>query len=280
MIPSNFQLHEWLHLYLRTGGSKKRVLRSAGRSTEALFQKFILAIITLPETNIVPKDWWLGDYIPFGRAHFQGRTVSFREGTNTSSIDGLKAKNETCQHLTQRNLLKHVAHVSAPPCFYYHIPWNNYINHSHLIIQNRKNTIIGYVHKMYIYTVYGHIRLYMFLSPPTPGPLVQHGSSSTTQQPTLAIHLLSRVDVPPTSCGYLPWSLVGRCWCPVTKIYIQLIEKYNMAQSLTLVYMLILVGHCILTYLRGIGMQCFFTWDGNKMRWYMMAISEMAPCCQ
>ena len=40
-----------------------------------------LIIITLPETNIAPKNGWLEYYFPIGKAYFQGRTVSFREGT-------------------------------------------------------------------------------------------------------------------------------------------------------------------------------------------------------
>ena len=36
--------------------------------------------ITLPETNIAPKNGWLEYYCPIGEAYFQGRTVSFREG--------------------------------------------------------------------------------------------------------------------------------------------------------------------------------------------------------
>ncbi len=36
--------------------------------------------ITLPETNIASENWWLEYYFPFGKAYFQGRTVSFRKG--------------------------------------------------------------------------------------------------------------------------------------------------------------------------------------------------------
>ncbi len=36
--------------------------------------------VTLPETNIAPKNGWLEYYFPIGEAYFQGRTVSFREG--------------------------------------------------------------------------------------------------------------------------------------------------------------------------------------------------------
>ena len=36
---------------------------------------------TLPETNIAPKNGWLEYYFPIGEAYFQGRTVSFGEGT-------------------------------------------------------------------------------------------------------------------------------------------------------------------------------------------------------
>ena len=38
---------------------------------------------TLPETNIAPGNGWLEYYFPFGKDHFQGRTVSFREGNRT-----------------------------------------------------------------------------------------------------------------------------------------------------------------------------------------------------
>ena len=34
-----------------------------------------------PETNISPENGWLEYYFPIGEANFQGRTVSFREGT-------------------------------------------------------------------------------------------------------------------------------------------------------------------------------------------------------
>ena len=35
---------------------------------------------TLPETNIAPKNGWLEYNFPIGKAYFQVRTVSFREG--------------------------------------------------------------------------------------------------------------------------------------------------------------------------------------------------------
>ena len=41
---------------------------------------FIWKNTTLPETNIAPENGWLEDYFPFGKAYFQGRTVSFRDG--------------------------------------------------------------------------------------------------------------------------------------------------------------------------------------------------------
>jgi len=28
------------------------------------------------------EKWWLGDYFPLGKAYFQGRTVSFGEGSH------------------------------------------------------------------------------------------------------------------------------------------------------------------------------------------------------
>ena len=39
-------------------------------------------INTLPETNAAPENWCLEDELPFEIAHFQGRTVSFREGNH------------------------------------------------------------------------------------------------------------------------------------------------------------------------------------------------------
>ena len=39
--------------------------------------------VTLPETNIAPKNGWLEYYMyyfPIGEAYFQGQTASFREG--------------------------------------------------------------------------------------------------------------------------------------------------------------------------------------------------------
>ena len=37
--------------------------------------------IILTETNIACENWWLEDYLLFGKAYFQGRSVSFREGS-------------------------------------------------------------------------------------------------------------------------------------------------------------------------------------------------------
>ena len=37
-------------------------------------------LFTLPETNIAPENQWLEDAFPFGIAHLQVRTVSFRVG--------------------------------------------------------------------------------------------------------------------------------------------------------------------------------------------------------
>ena len=37
---------------------------------------------TLPETNSLHLNGWLEYYFPIGEAYFQGRTVSFREGSN------------------------------------------------------------------------------------------------------------------------------------------------------------------------------------------------------
>ena len=38
------------------------------------------SLTTLPETNIAPENWWLGDYFLFGEAYLQGQTVSFGDG--------------------------------------------------------------------------------------------------------------------------------------------------------------------------------------------------------
>ena len=38
----------------------------------------ILDVVTLPETNIAPKNEWLEDEFPFGKAYFQGWAASFR----------------------------------------------------------------------------------------------------------------------------------------------------------------------------------------------------------
>ena len=42
---------------------------------------------TPPETNIAPENQWLEDEFPFGMAHVQGRTVSFREGIHEVSTE-------------------------------------------------------------------------------------------------------------------------------------------------------------------------------------------------
>ena len=42
--------------------------------------------ISLPETNIAPKNGWLEYYFPIGEAYFQGQTVSFREGNDERSF--------------------------------------------------------------------------------------------------------------------------------------------------------------------------------------------------
>ena len=43
------------------------------------WKKSRLNMITLPETNIAPKNGWLEYYFPIGEAYSQGH-VSFREG--------------------------------------------------------------------------------------------------------------------------------------------------------------------------------------------------------
>ena len=65
-------------------------------------------LITLPETNIAPKNGWLEYYFPIGEAYFQGRTVSFREGNymlseaqtcgvKMSYLDMIMANREGCE---------------------------------------------------------------------------------------------------------------------------------------------------------------------------------------
>ena len=39
-------------------------------------------MVTLPKTNIAPENGWLEYYLTIGKAYFQGRTVSFREGNS------------------------------------------------------------------------------------------------------------------------------------------------------------------------------------------------------
>ena len=38
---------------------------------------------TPPKGNIAPEKWWLGDYFPFGKVTFQGRTVKLQVGINS-----------------------------------------------------------------------------------------------------------------------------------------------------------------------------------------------------
>ena len=51
-------------------------------------QKFLSGVtsweggITLPEANIAPENGWLEYEFPFGKAYFQVRAVSFREGNS------------------------------------------------------------------------------------------------------------------------------------------------------------------------------------------------------
>ena len=42
--------------------------------------QWLLVVLTLPETNVSPKNGWLEYYFPIEEAHFQGQAVSFREG--------------------------------------------------------------------------------------------------------------------------------------------------------------------------------------------------------
>ena len=46
---------------------------------------------TLLETNIAGRNGWLEHYFPIGEAYFQGRAVSFRQGTRTHILVGVVA---------------------------------------------------------------------------------------------------------------------------------------------------------------------------------------------
>ena len=48
--------------------------------TRSVSQPFLACTFTLPKNNIGPEKWWLGNYVPSGKAHFQGWTVSFWRG--------------------------------------------------------------------------------------------------------------------------------------------------------------------------------------------------------
>ena len=41
---------------------------------------WMVILVIIPETNVAPENGWLEYSFPFGMAHFQVRTVSFREG--------------------------------------------------------------------------------------------------------------------------------------------------------------------------------------------------------
>ena len=49
--------------------------------------------VTLPETNseFTPENGWLEYQFPFGMAYFQGRTVSFLEGTVCFSLKSIES---------------------------------------------------------------------------------------------------------------------------------------------------------------------------------------------
>ena len=60
-----------------------RILNSGSWSQESLADFCcicLFALYTIPLTNIAPENGWLEDYFLFGKAYFQVRTVSFREG--------------------------------------------------------------------------------------------------------------------------------------------------------------------------------------------------------
>ena len=59
MLPSSFRAMEHESKAARCQSARERKL-------------FILTSSTLPGTNIAPENWWLGDYIAFGKAYFQG----------------------------------------------------------------------------------------------------------------------------------------------------------------------------------------------------------------
>ena len=54
-----------------------------------------MGVLTLPETNIAPKNGWLEYYFPIGEAYFQGQTVSFREGRYFEGLEFLVASGFT-----------------------------------------------------------------------------------------------------------------------------------------------------------------------------------------
>ncbi len=49
---------------------KGRVWKHTSDNIE--YQWYIDMILTLPETNIAPENWWLEYYFPIGEAYFQG----------------------------------------------------------------------------------------------------------------------------------------------------------------------------------------------------------------
>ena len=61
---------------------------SGSWSQESLadFCWFFFSYLYPPLTNIAPENGWLEDYFLFGKAYFQVRTVSFREGPSPSKV--------------------------------------------------------------------------------------------------------------------------------------------------------------------------------------------------
>ena len=53
---------------------------------------------TLPESNIVPEKWWLGDYVPFGEAYFQ--VVSLFQGGHFFHHSGHVSTIQTSRNIT------------------------------------------------------------------------------------------------------------------------------------------------------------------------------------
>ena len=82
MFKLNTQIQR---LFARARQLTSNQRRRTSREFECSSQHAIWVVnkwYTHPETNIAPENGWLEDYFPFGKAYFQVRFVSFREGTH------------------------------------------------------------------------------------------------------------------------------------------------------------------------------------------------------